>query len=81
MRPRRTLWIAAMLWATGWGSLDGHAGLYRCQRADGSVVYTDRQATCPGARPHEPRGEVQSVESTAVAKRRAPWAITSAQSR
>jgi hypothetical protein len=69
---RRCLVIAAMLWVAGSGGVDAQADLYRCQRPDGTVVYTDSQATCPGASEHQPRGDVQSVEASSVTKRRAP---------
>ena len=38
--------------------------MYRCQRPDGSILYTDSQATCPGASLHEPREDVQNVVTT-----------------
>jgi hypothetical protein len=46
--------------------------LFRCQRADGSVVYTDNQATCPGAAPHEPLGTIQNVDAAAPTRRSPP---------
>ena len=71
------LWIAGVvisavaLWAP-----DAGAGLFRCTRPDGRVVYTDNQAACPGAAPHEPTGTVQHIESAPAALRSArPRAI------
>jgi hypothetical protein len=66
---RRSLTIFAVVWTLASGSPDVRADLYRCQRQDGSVVYTNSQATCPGAPQHEPRAEVQTVESTGAHKR------------
>lgn len=40
------------------------AELYRCERPDGSTVYTDSLATCPGAREHHTTGEVQRYRTT-----------------
>lgn len=47
------------------------AELYRCVRADGSTVYTDSKATCPGAKAHHPTGVVQNYRSPAPAPARA----------
>jgi hypothetical protein len=49
-----------------------HADLYRCQRPDGSVVYTDDQTLCPGAEAHEPQGVIQHVPKRSNAKGQAP---------
>jgi hypothetical protein len=43
---------------------DARGGFFRCENSDGSVIFTDNQATCPSARPHELRGSVQKVVST-----------------
>jgi hypothetical protein len=48
------------------------AELFRCQRPDGSIVYTDDQAVCPGATNHEPQGVVQSVPESATPQGQAP---------
>ena len=61
-----------MVWAISFVTLDARAGLFRCQRPDGSVVYTDSQVTCPGARPHEPRGTVQKVDGRVSTRRSVP---------
>lgn len=37
------------------------ADLYRCQRADGSLFYSDKASACPGRDPHELTGQLQSV--------------------
>ena len=63
---------AAVLWVVTPVALDARAGLFRCQRPDGSVVYTNSQATCPGAKPHEPRGVVHSIEKTESTRRSLP---------
>lgn len=39
------------------------ADLYRCQRGDGSAVYTDNPGSCPNAQTHTPSGALQRVES------------------
>ncbi len=44
------------------------AELYRCVRADGSTVFTDSQATCPGVPEHHPTGEVQNYRPAAPAR-------------
>lgn len=48
------------------------AELYRCMAADGSVRFTDDASACPGARPHEPRGQVQRYDAPAPPRRSAP---------
>ena len=52
------------------------AGLYRCPRPDGSVVYTDNPGSCPNAQSHEPSGAVQRIQgappSRAAARAPAP---------
>jgi len=67
-------WLMAVIaiWIIFPVAQDARAGLFRCQRPDGSVVYTDSQATCPGASPHEPRGAVQSVDVTEPTRRSVP---------
>jgi hypothetical protein len=40
----------------------GTAGLYRCSRPDGSVVYTDNPGSCPNAQSHESSGAVQRIQ-------------------
>lgn len=45
------------------------AELYRCEREDGSVTYTDNAGACRGARPHQPKGDFQRMESHAPAPR------------
>ena len=72
MTAHRWLMFAVVLWVITLPALETRAGLFRCQRPDGSVVYTDSQATCPGAKAHEPRGAVQSVDVIESARRPAP---------
>jgi hypothetical protein len=72
MSAHRWLMSAAVLWVVTPVAPDARAGLFRCQRPDGSVVYTDSQATCPGARPHEPQATVQSVDIAESSRRLAP---------
>ncbi len=61
-RPLGTRCLAAALgvWL-GLGTAAAGAELYRCQRPDGSLFYTDAASACPGSDPHELAGEVQSV--------------------
>ena len=72
MSAHRWLISSAVLCVVIPVALDARAGLFRCQRPDGSVVYTDSQATCPGAKPHEPQATVQSVDKAASSRRLAP---------
>jgi hypothetical protein len=37
------------------------AEIYRCLQTDGSVRFVGDASTCPGAQPHEPRGEIQQM--------------------
>ena len=66
MKVRHLLLIAAVVSVLSGSGSPSHAELYRCERPDGSTTYTDDPMACPGARPHEPRGQVQSVASTRV---------------
>ena len=50
------------------------AEVYRCQRADGSVFFSDSKSACPGAREHELRDSVQHVAPAARRPRRSPRA-------
>jgi len=56
--------VVGIIVAVGAASPDAGAGLYRCEKPNGSVVFTDNQASCPSARLHEPRGSVQRVVNT-----------------
>ena len=57
------IWTATCsLLALAWVSV-AHADLYRCELADGKVVYTDNTSKCPGTEPHEPRGAIQAVQT------------------
>jgi hypothetical protein len=51
------------------------AEFYRCVRPDGSTVYTDSQATCPGAREHQSTGAVQSYRSSVPARAAVPQRV------
>lgn len=72
---RRGAGIAALCGLLGLARLEASAGFYRCQRADGSVVFTDSQATCPGASEHEPAAAVQSLGSSSGPTRWAPASL------
>lgn len=72
VNPHSWLMAVMAIWVISPVTQDAQAGLFRCQRPDGSVVYTDSQATCPGASPHEPRGAVQSVDVTESTRRSVP---------
>jgi hypothetical protein len=76
MSSDRWLIAAAVLWIIAPLTLDARAGLFRCQRPDGTVVFTDSQATCPGAKPHEPQGTVQGVDVAESSPRSAPASRT-----
>jgi hypothetical protein len=41
------------------------ADLLRCKAADGRMIYTDNPALCPGAKPFEPKGAIQTAPSEA----------------
>ena len=45
------------------------AELLRCKAADGRMIYTDNPALCPGAKPFEPKGAVQTAPSPTPASR------------
>jgi hypothetical protein len=66
MTPKRLTWFLAFA-LCGFTADSALGGLYRCERADGSVVYTDSQATCPGASEHRTTGAVQSTGSSSHA--------------
>lgn len=55
-------WLLVALATMGLAS-EAAAGLFRCVRPDGSVLYTDSEASCPGAKPHEPAAAIQSYPS------------------
>jgi hypothetical protein len=63
MERGKTGRVAALACAVGLALGAGaRAGdLYRCQRADGSLFYTDDASDCPGRDPHELTGQLQSV--------------------
>ena len=63
-RARRTAFAAIPLIAGWLLASDAPADLFRCQRPDGSVLYTDSEASCPGAKPHRPLGAVQNFPSS-----------------
>jgi len=44
------------------------AELYRCVGPDGRTVYTDSQATCPGAREHRPAAGIQNYRTDATTR-------------
>jgi hypothetical protein len=58
--------------AVALGAGAARAELFRCGHRDGSVTFTDNPSLCPSARPHELRGAVQSVPSSAPSRRRGP---------
>ncbi len=39
------------------------ADLLRCKNAEGKMIYTDKPELCPGAKPFEPKGEIQTQPS------------------
>jgi hypothetical protein len=43
------------------------AELYRCRGADGQLRFTNDPATCPGAALHEPRGQIQRIDTPPAA--------------
>ena len=65
-------WLVAAVALIALMTADARAGLFRCERPDGSVIYTDNQSACPGAKPHEPRGVVHSIDTTASTGRPLP---------
>lgn len=56
---------SAVLLAVSVAAVPAAADLYRCKDADGKVRYTDDASLCPGAAPHEPKGNIQRIESVA----------------
>lgn len=46
----------------------GAAELLRCKGPEGKTIYTDDRSLCPGARPFEPKGEVQTDASSPAAR-------------
>lgn len=72
MSARSWQTVGVMICVICFVTLDAQAALFRCERSDGSVVYTDSQSTCPGARPHEPRATVQSIDVPASTRRSLP---------
>ena len=65
-------WLVAAVALVALVTADARAGLFRCQRPDGLIVYTDNQSACPGAKPHEPRAVVQSIDVTESTRRSVP---------
>ncbi|MFQ5416399.1 MAG: hypothetical protein ACE5FL_05025 [Myxococcota bacterium] len=61
MRPRglRALRVAVAL--CGALADPASADLYRCTKPDGSSVFTDSRATCPGADSYQPSGSLQTI--------------------
>ena len=72
MKSRRVWLTAVAIMVIGGLTSPGHAELYRCQQPDGSIIYTDDQAVCPGATSHEPQAVVQSVPSAPAHPGQAP---------
>lgn len=61
--------LAALLVAAPF--LPATAELYRCENGEGAPRFTNDPALCPGAKPHEPEGEVQRIDTPAVPPPRA----------
>ena len=56
MRSAKALALALLLAAAPAG-----AEMYRCEGKDGTITFTGNAAACPGAQPHAPSREIQSV--------------------
>jgi len=52
------------LLATALATGPSGAEIYRCDEANGSVLFVDSPHACPNARPHEPEGRVQRVPAS-----------------
>lgn len=52
----------ALVLGLGYPTLSS-AELLRCKDATGKMIYTNNKALCPGAKPFEPRGSVQTPSS------------------
>jgi len=63
MRGRALLLVACVLIGAG----PAHAELYKCQGADGKMLFTSDRSQCPGAAAHEPSGEIQRTQPTGPA--------------
>ena len=61
---RRVLLLVACILS---GSAAARAELYRCQGADGKMLFTSDRSQCPGAAAHEPGGEIQRTQPTGPA--------------
>jgi hypothetical protein len=64
MRGRAFLLAACVLSGAG----PAHAELYKCQGADGKMLFTGDRSQCPGAAAHEPSGEIQRTQPTGPAR-------------
>ena len=58
MRGRALLLAACVLFGAG----PAGAELYKCQGADGKMLFTSDRSQCPGASAHRPGGEIQRTE-------------------
>ena len=64
MHLRRAFGAVGMaLWCAGFPEAGAAADLLRCTGPDGRTIFTDDKSVCPDAKPYEPSGSVQSVES------------------
>jgi hypothetical protein len=54
------VWIAASLAVADAVPADD---LYRCEGPNGDTVFSDDPRTCPGAKPHQPQGALQTLRS------------------
>jgi hypothetical protein len=61
---RAPLLVACLLFcsAAAW------AELYKCQGADGKMLFTSDRSQCPGAAAHEPGGEIQRTQPSGPAR-------------
>jgi len=67
-RSARSFLLALFAIAMLGSPAEATAELYRCVRPDGSTIYTNSQATCPGAREHRTTGAVQSYRTSVPAR-------------
>ena len=61
---RVPLLVACLLFC----SAAARAELYKCQGADGKMLFTSDRSQCPGAAAHEPGGEIQRAQPSGPAR-------------
>lgn len=83
MRSLRSFGFAALGAALGlvMPAPPAEAELLRCKDAHGKTIYTDKPELCPGAKPFEPKGEIQAAPPRTAPASRGPSALERARER